>query len=127
MCFARSNGSAITCSNPTNNLLKRTIEKYPYPAPTSNQRSDGLQNTESGNKENIDCSQLDILEQAWIEVVLEKQHDSLIFPYGTNWFENTNQINEFIETYPSYLKHMNPRLPWYNGIKNPYYLKDKID
>ena len=78
------------------------------------------------NKENINCSQLDILEQAWIEVVLEKQYDSLIFPYGTNWFENTSQINEFIETYPSYLKHMNPRLPWYNGIKNPFYLKNKI-
>ena len=78
------------------------------------------------NKENIDCSQLDILEQSWIEVILEKQYDSLIFPYGTNWFENTNQINEFVETYPSYLKHMNPRLTWYNGIKNPFYLKNKI-
>ena len=78
------------------------------------------------DKENINCNQLDILEQAWIEVILEKQHDSLIFPYGTNWFENTNQINEFVETYPSYLKHMNPRLPWYNGIKNPFYLKNKI-
>ena len=78
------------------------------------------------NKENINCSQLDILEQAWIEVVLEKQYDSLIFPYGTNWFENTSQINEFIETYPSYLKHMNPRLPWYNGIKNPFYMKNKV-
>ena len=79
------------------------------------------------NKENIDCSQLDILEQAWIEVILEKQHDSLIFPYGTNWFENTDQINEFLDTYPSYLKHMNPRLPWYNNIKNPFYLTGKID
>jgi hypothetical protein len=79
------------------------------------------------NKENIDCSQLDILEQVWIEVILEKQHDSLIFPYGTNWFENTDQINEFLNTYPSYLKHMNPRLPWYNGIKNPFYLTGKID
>lgn len=78
------------------------------------------------NKENIECNQLDILEQAWIEVILEKQHDSLIFPYGTNWFENTQQINEFMETYPSYLKHMNPRLPWYNGIKNPFYVKNKI-
>ena len=78
------------------------------------------------NKENIDCSQLDILEQSWIEVILEKQYRSLIFPYGTNWFENTNQINEFVETYPSYLKHMNPRLPWYNGIKNPFYVKNKI-
>jgi len=31
---------------------------------------------------NIECNELDILEQAWIEVILEKQHDSIIFPYG---------------------------------------------
>jgi hypothetical protein len=73
------------------------------------------------NKQQMNCSELDILEQAWIEVLLEKEHDSTIFPYGTNWFGNTNQINEFLETYPSYLKHMNPRLPWYNNAKNPFY------
>ena len=76
---------------------------------------------------NIPCDNLDIIEQAWIETQLEKNHNGLIFPYGTLWFKNTEQINEFIETYPSYLKHMNPRLPWYNNIKNPYYLKGKID
>ena len=76
---------------------------------------------------NIDCSELDILEQASVETILEQQHDSIIFPYGTTWFTNTAEINNFINTYPSYLKHMNPRLPWYNGLKNPYYLKDKID
>ena len=79
------------------------------------------------NKKPMDCNELDILEQAWIEVILEKQHDSIIFPYGCNWFENTDQINEFLDTYPSYLKHMNPRLPWYNNIKNPFYLTGKID
>lgn len=78
------------------------------------------------NKKNIPCEDLDILEQAWIEVLLEKKQDSLLFPFGTNWFSTTNQINEFIDRYPSYLKHMNPRLPWYNNIKNPFYLTGKI-
>jgi hypothetical protein len=78
------------------------------------------------NKKNITCENLDIIEQAWIEVLLEKKHDSLLFPFGTNWFSNTDQINEFIDRYPSYLKHMNPRLPWYNHIKNPFYLTGKI-
>ena len=78
------------------------------------------------NKKNIPCDDLDILEQAWIEVLLEKKYDSLLFPFGTNWFSNTDQINEFIHRYPSYLKHMNPRLPWYNNIKNPFYLTGKI-
>ena len=64
--------------------------------------------------------------QAWIEVLLEKEHDSVLFPFGTNWFSTTKQINEFLDRYPSYLKHMNPRLPWYNNIKNPFYLTGKI-
>jgi hypothetical protein len=79
------------------------------------------------NNNNIECGELDIVEQAFIETELEKVHDSLLFPYGTNWFSNTAQINEFLDTYPSYLKHMNPRLPWYNNIKNPYHVKNKID
>ena len=77
-------------------------------------------------REDISCADLDILEQAWIEVLLEKEHDSVLFPFGTNWFSTTKQINEFLERYPCYLKHMNPRLPWYNSIKNPFYLTGKI-
>tara|TARA_Y100000592_G_C5331872_1_gene249894 strand:- start:210 stop:623 length:414 start_codon:yes stop_codon:yes gene_type:complete len=75
----------------------------------------------------MSCHNLDIVEQAFIESELEKIHDCVLFPYGVNWFENTSDINNFIETYPKYLKHMNPRLPWYNNIRNPYYLKGKID
>jgi hypothetical protein len=79
------------------------------------------------SKNNMECNELDIIEQAYIEAELEKIHDCVIFPYGVNWFKDTDQINEFIDTYPTYLKHMNPRLPWYNNIKNPFYLKGKID
>jgi hypothetical protein len=78
------------------------------------------------NKEDITCADLDIIEQAWIEVLLEKEYDCVLFPFGTNWFSTTKQINEFLDRYPSYLKHMNPRLPWYNNIKNPFYLTGKI-
>ena len=79
------------------------------------------------NNDILDCNNLDIIEQAYIEAKLESKHDSLLFPYGTNWFNNTKDINNFISTYPSYLKHMNPRLPWYNNIKNPFHLTGKID
>ena len=34
---------------------------------------------------------------------------------------------DFLSTYPKYLRHMNPRLPWYNNLKNPFYLTGKID
>lgn len=78
-------------------------------------------------KTNLECADLDILEQAYIETELEKANDCVIFPYGTNWFTDTAGINEFLDTYPSYLKHMNPRLPWYNNIRNPYHVKGQID
>lgn len=78
-------------------------------------------------KENLPCHDLDIVEQAFVESELEKINDSVLFPYGVNWFDNTNDIQDFLSTYPKYLKHMNPRLPWYNNIKNPFYLTGKID
>ncbi len=78
-------------------------------------------------QENMSCEGLDIVEQAFVESELEKIHDGVLFPYGYNWFKNTEQINEFLNTYPTYLKHMNPRLPWYNNIANPFYLTGQID
>lgn len=107
--------------------LKNIVEKVKTIAPfDSIDRCNNVYNAII-NKQNIDCSTLDIIEQAWIETQLEKNYDCIIFPYGTSWFNNTDQINQFLNTYPSYLKHMNPRLPWYNDIKNPYYLTGKID
>jgi hypothetical protein len=78
------------------------------------------------SKINVECKDLDIMEQAYVEAELEKIHDSVVFPYGSNWFNDTDQINEFLSTYPAYLKHMNPRLPWYKNIKNPFYLSGKL-
>lgn len=77
--------------------------------------------------DSISCDDLDIVEQAFVESELEKIHDSVLFPYGYSWFRNTAEINEFLNSYPTYLKHMNPRLPWYNNIANPFYLTGQID
>ena len=79
------------------------------------------------NKKELDCGNLDIFEQSFIEVILEKQNDKLMFAYGTNWFNNTKQIIEYMDTYPKYLKESNVRLPWYSGSKNPFYLTGRID
>jgi len=96
-----------------------------YPIHTRTRAIDVLKAVQQNDY--IDCADFDIIEQAWLEVVLEKEHDSILFPYGASWFENSKQIREFIDTYPAYLKHMNPRLPWYNNIKNPFHLTGKID
>lgn len=108
-------------------VIHNVVEKIKkaYPVRTKDRAHQVLDAIESND--NIDCDELDILEQAFIETELEKKHDCVIFPYGTNWFNDTAQIREFLDTYPAYLKHMNPRLPWYNNIKNPFYLTGKID
>lgn len=76
---------------------------------------------------NIECGDLDILEQAWLEVVLEKKHQDIIFPYGRQWFSNTSQIIDYIKTCPKYLRDKKPSLPWHNEIKRPYYLTGNLD
>ena len=108
-------------------VIRNVVEevKKSYPVMTRNRANEVLDTIVSNTK--MDCYDLDIYEQAYIEVELEKTHDSVIFPYGTNWFNDTAQIKEFLDTYPRYLKHMNPRLPWYNNIKNPFYLTGRID
>jgi hypothetical protein len=108
-------------------VIHNVVEKIKetYPVRTKDRAHQVLDAIESNH--NIDCEELDILEQAYIEAELEKKHDCVIFPYGTSWFTDTAQINEFIDTYPAYLKHMNPRLPWYNNIKNPFYLTGRVD
>jgi hypothetical protein len=108
-------------------VLKNIVEKIKnsHVVMTKDRAHQVLDSIQSKN--NMQCNALDILEQAYIEAELEKIHDSVLFPYGTNWFYDTHQINEFLETYPTYLKHMNPRLPWYNKIRNPFYLTGKID
>jgi len=113
--------------NISEKVLKNVVEKIKnsHVVITKDRAHQVLDSIESKN--NMECSSLDILEQAYIETELEKKHDSVIFPYGTNWFTDTHQINEFLDTYPNYLKHMNPRLPWYNNIKNPFYLSGTID
>ena len=58
---------------------------------------------------NMDCRGLDIIEQAWIETKLESEN--LLFPYGTQWFDNTQKIKEYIETCPYYRRHKY-NLPW---------------
>ena len=105
------------------NVVEKIKKSYPV---MTRKRAHQVLDAISSNV-NIDCNDLDIVEQAYIESELEKIHDCVIFPYGSNWFNDTAQIREFLDTYPTYLKHMNPRLPWYNNIKNPFYLTGLID
>jgi len=59
----------------------------------------------------LDCTDLDIVEQAWIENILEVKHKGLFFPYGMPFFSNTKEIKNIIATLPSYYKTQRIALP----------------
>ena len=73
-------------------------------------------------KENIDIPVLDIFQEAYIYAQLEKKNDYIIMPNVDTFFSNTQQIINFIQYYPEHYKAMNPNLPTFNNIPNPFYL-----
>jgi len=74
------------------------------------------------NKKNYDLSQIDTVEQAYLSSYIEKNYDFISVPNTNYFFQNTKEILDWIEWYPKYYKAMNPNLPTFNGIPNPFYL-----
>ena len=75
---------------------------------------------------NIDIPELDVVAEAYIYAQCEKMFDYVQMPLVNNFFTNTREIIEYAKHYPQHYKAMNPNLPKFNGIDNPYYLyKDK--
>ena len=73
------------------------------------------------NKTSYDITQLDTVEQAFISAYVELTYDFIKMPlYG--WFENTQDILDYIKWYPQHYKAMNGNLPKFNNINNPFYL-----
>lgn len=71
---------------------------------------------------NIPIAQLDIIQQAYIYAELEKQYDFVTMPITDHFFENTQQIIDYVKMYPEHYKSMNPNLPKFKGIDNPFFL-----
>ena len=69
-----------------------------------------------------DCKGLDIVEQAYLSVWIEKNNDFIQTPNTRDFFKDTLEIIEYIDLYPNHYKAMNPNLPTFNGIPNPYHL-----
>ena len=65
---------------------------------------------------------LDMIQEAYIYAILEKEHDFITMPLVDNFFEHTGEIINYIKYFPEHYKAMNPNLPTFNGIPNPYYL-----
>ncbi len=77
------------------------------------------------NNQDIDISNIDTVEQAYISAWIEKNNDFILIPMCNQFFKSTGEIMEWIKQYPQHYKAMNPNLPKFNGIDNPFYLHGK--
>ncbi len=76
-------------------------------------------------QKDTDCSDLDIVEQGYLYAWLEKTYDFVQAPLTRKFFKNTAEIYEYVTHYPNHYKAMNPNLPKFNNIANPFYLWNK--
>ena len=74
------------------------------------------------NNQDMDISNIDVVEQAYLSAWLEQNHRFVTVPLCDQFFKSTNEIRNWLNYYPEHYKAMNPNLPTFNGIPNPYYL-----
>ena len=74
------------------------------------------------NKEDFDISNIDIVEEAYISAWIEKNYEFVIVPLTNSFFKSTREIVDWLEHYPQHYKAMNPNLPTFNDIPNPFHL-----
>ena len=66
---------------------------------------------------------LDVATEGFIYAQIEKANDYIQTPLVNRFFRDADEIRQFVEHYPNHYKAMNPNMPTFNGIPNPYYLK----
>lgn len=72
--------------------------------------------------EDFDLKNLDLIEQAYLSAFIEKNNDFVTIPLTNSFFQNTKDIKLWLDYYPRHYKAMNPNLPTFNNIPNPFYL-----
>lgn len=70
----------------------------------------------------LDIPKLDVFQEGFIYAELEKNNDFIIMPLTDNFFTNTSEIIQYLKYYPDHYKAMNPNLPTFNNIPNPFFL-----
>ena len=70
----------------------------------------------------ISVPPLDIIQQAYVYAELEKQFDFITMPMTESFFATTKEITDYVNLYPHHYKAMNPNLPKFNNIDNPFFL-----
>ena len=77
------------------------------------------------NEIRVNCEELDLVEQAFINAWIEKNHKFVTTPFTKEFFKDTFEIIEYITNFPDHYKAMNPNLQSFNGKPNPFYLWNK--
>lgn len=75
------------------------------------------------NGTDYDFDGLDVTSEAYIYAEMEKKYDFIQMPLTNDFFRNTKELEQYTNFYPNHYKAMNPNMPKFNGIANPYYLK----
>lgn len=70
----------------------------------------------------IDLPSLDILQQAYVYAELEKKYKFVTMPLTNDFFKTSDEIIQYVSLFPNHYKAMNPNLPKFNGIDNPFFL-----
>ena len=70
----------------------------------------------------ISIPPLDVIQQAYVYAQLEKKYDFITMPLINKFFETTKEILDYCTLYPKHYKAMNPNLPIFNNIPNPFFL-----
>ena len=100
-------------------LHKTFLEKLNFL--TTKNRVFEIINAIKQNKE-LDISNIDTVEQAFISAWIEKNYKFIQIPICNHFFKSTTEIIDYLEYYPEHYKAMNPNLPTFNGIPNPFHL-----
>lgn len=74
------------------------------------------------NRQQVDISNIDLVEEAQLSAWIETNFSFVTTPLTNNFFLNTDEILEYVENFPNHYKAMNPNLPIFNNIPNPFFL-----
>lgn len=70
----------------------------------------------------VEIPNLDIIQEAYVYAKMEKKYDFVQMPLTENFFKNTEELINYVNFYPEHYKAMNPNLPKYKNIDNPFFL-----
>jgi len=74
------------------------------------------------SKTKIEIPKLDVFQEGYVYATLEQKNDFILMPLVNRFFNDTQEIVNYLKYYPQHYKAMNPNLPTFNGIPNPFYL-----